>query len=388
MTEKLSNVISERHWDELVGRIYDAAIDASSWPDVLLAIGEPVRSHGAQLTSVSLDAGKTVDDVVAGPLDARATAEFEELVSLGEQVRVNHAAAVDEFEPIYDYRHTSEAEMRRSLFYQEHAIPLDVAYYAGTVLRKGRESLTGIVHFRSRSRGHFSEGEIAYLMRVAPHVRRCIDMTMQIGERRVTGTAECLLQSLSCAGLVLDEKANVVTANDQGVRLLAARDGLSDPGGRLHISAGLASRALQQELSGVLGGAGTIGLVSGAPILVPRPSGRAALRVLVCPLQRRLEPFLSRYAVALVIDPESTGRVPPRQLAREFGLTPAESGVAALLVDGCSVAAIAELRGCRAETVRSQVKQILAKTGCRRQAEFMLLVLRSSWVRVAPPGPG
>jgi DNA-binding CsgD family transcriptional regulator len=65
------------------------------------------------------------------------------------------------------------------------------------------------------------------------------------------------------------------------------------------------------------------------------------------------------------------------ELARTlFGLTAAEARVAALMVGGGSVASIAQARGVGFETARTHVRSILAKSGVRRQAEFVAKMCR------------
>ena len=61
-------------------------------------------------------------------------------------------------------------------------------------------------------------------------------------------------------------------------------------------------------------------------------------------------------------------------LAALFGLTPAEQRVAVLLAQGRDAAEIAALLQVQANTARSHIKQLLAKSGTRRQAEFVARV--------------
>ena len=57
-----------------------------------------------------------------------------------------------------------------------------------------------------------------------------------------------------------------------------------------------------------------------------------------------------------------------------FGLTPAEARVARGIAEGQTVEAIAEGFGLSRETVRSQLKAVLGKTGLVRQAELVALL--------------
>lgn len=64
-----------------------------------------------------------------------------------------------------------------------------------------------------------------------------------------------------------------------------------------------------------------------------------------------------------------------RMLSEAFGLSTAETEVVRLLIDCASVREIAEKRGRSVETIRAQVKAIMAKTETRGQVELVRLVL-------------
>ena len=62
-------------------------------------------------------------------------------------------------------------------------------------------------------------------------------------------------------------------------------------------------------------------------------------------------------------------------LAEAFGLTPAESEVAALLAEGRTVPAVAAATGRQQNSVRSLVRRLFRKQGISRQADLVRLVL-------------
>ena len=66
----------------------------------------------------------------------------------------------------------------------------------------------------------------------------------------------------------------------------------------------------------------------------------------------------------------------PAFLRGMFGLTAAEATVALALAAGASAGAIARDRAISLETVRSHLKTIFAKTGTKRQATLVLLILQ------------
>jgi DNA-binding CsgD family transcriptional regulator len=63
-------------------------------------------------------------------------------------------------------------------------------------------------------------------------------------------------------------------------------------------------------------------------------------------------------------------------LRREYRLTPQEATIAEMMALGLSPSQIAAETGARVNTVRTQIKRIFAKTGCHRQSQVAVLVLR------------
>lgn len=72
--------------------------------------------------------------------------------------------------------------------------------------------------------------------------------------------------------------------------------------------------------------------------------------------------------------PRGDGLQAAQSVAPLFGLTPAEVRVLAGLLDGVSPAAIAEAGGTSLPTVRTQISNILAKTGTAGQSELLVLL--------------
>lgn len=61
-------------------------------------------------------------------------------------------------------------------------------------------------------------------------------------------------------------------------------------------------------------------------------------------------------------------------LAEAFMLTQAEASIAFAVADGMSIDAMAEARKVSRETIRSQLKSLMSKTGTRRQPELTALL--------------
>jgi DNA-binding CsgD family transcriptional regulator len=81
--------------------------------------------------------------------------------------------------------------------------------------------------------------------------------------------------------------------------------------------------------------------------------------------------------VVFVSDPERTPEIPAARLSRLYDLTPAEAQLAQQLAGGLDLREIAATSNRTMNTVRTQLKQVFRKTGARRQADLVRLMLQA-----------
>jgi DNA-binding CsgD family transcriptional regulator len=108
-------------------------------------------------------------------------------------------------------------------------------------------------------------------------------------------------------------------------------------------------------------------------------SDRPPLHLMVSPV-RGVELDWNKLVRAIVFVTDPTERVRPMQEAMRilFSLTPAECRLAALLTDGRSPTAIAELLHLSKSPLKSQLASIYGKTGTSRQSQLVRLLLQIS----------
>lgn len=89
--------------------------------------------------------------------------------------------------------------------------------------------------------------------------------------------------------------------------------------------------------------------------------------------------FGNQQAILVTITHPRAGKgIDVMLLGSLFDLTPAESRIAAALMQGEDVTSIAKSLHVSVQTVRSQVKAILAKTGTHRQGDLIQLLIRAT----------
>lgn len=170
--------------------------------------------------------------------------------------------------------------------------------------------------------------------------------------------------------VVLDRSGRIGFTTEAAAAMLRLGDGLTVRGARL---------------VGRLGGPRLEDAVQ-ATLAEPPDAPSGPLRTVVLrrreglPLIATMTPLVTAAtgplgALVLLQDPEATPRPAAAMLRQAFGLTAAETAVAQALVQGTAPRQIAEQRQVSLNTVRTLVARVLGKTGTRRQADLVRLLM-------------
>lgn len=188
------------------------------------------------------------------------------------------------------------------------------------------------------------------------------------------------LESLRQGAILVDAAANVLFANALARAVLDTGDGLVLKGGCLASTDG--ADTLQRLIASCARGIGPLCGPLGGDLGVRRGPNRPCLHITVTPLRSKDPaigiPWLGLRppaAIVTVDDPETGRRQLAQNLHNRFGLTGAETGLAAEILKGDGRAAAARRRGVSVATARAQLSSIFEKTGTHRQAELVHLLL-------------
>ncbi len=194
------------------------------------------------------------------------------------------------------------------------------------------------------------------------------------GARALVKALAEIIESGGRGILYLDALGRIVTSNDTAERILKDGDILSDVDKRLFVSNRQDNRELQRVLNRVLPPPGK--RVIADSVAVSRPDGKPSLAMHFHPVCSSEEDsrLQSAAVVVVIVGPMRSVGIDPALIRKVLGLTPAESNVAALLAQGMDVRTIAVSTNHAEDTIRTQVKSILAKLGLKRQVAVVLLV--------------
>ena len=298
---------------------------------------------------------------------------------LGQGVWLQAAAAMGRFQDAGDVElgHAVLARhaLRRTGIYQQFLRRHDIEEIVA--LKVTDESdiqipATVLALYRTPSAPDFEEEHCLVLRKLWPCVRRAIHGHYLLQRARVLdGFVESSLDALPDPAWVLRDDMTIEFANHKSDETSSLSAWVQTIHGRLHAVGDLASERLRATVRS-RGGTYAVGLASAGRLQ------RAWLQIV--PMKRAVGLTTAwPSAAALVIlrlppaTPEHTQWL--RHLGLKFRLTEAELRVLARLASGLEPRSIADELHISYATVRTHLRLLYEKTGCRRQAELVLLAL-------------
>ncbi|MBH3360788.1 helix-turn-helix transcriptional regulator [Pseudomonas guariconensis] len=265
-------------------------------------------------------------------------------------------------------------------FYRNYLQPLDLRH----VLVANMVTNAGTHCALFASRGHtgadFDAGEVALVRLLQPHVQQAVDLHSAVdqldSERQLYAAT---IDRLMVGTVILDENGRKLRCNRAAQRLFDEGDGLVCRQEKLCAYLNHENRALQQAVQAVLRQRQR-GLDELEVLTLSRPSGQMPLNLLLrpIPLNYQAGKATRRPAVALFIrDPADSPQASRHLLRSLFQLTPMETEVAMLVMDGQTLDETADLLHVSRNTVRAHLRGVFAKTGATRQAQLVKTLLNS-----------
>ena len=235
-----------------------------------------------------------------------------------------------------------------------------------------------------RRNGRHDDGAPSFSRLLDEHLRQSMEITEKLAA--ISDRQHLLQQAfdrLADGIFFLGQGHGILIANRAASAMVEAGDGLMTVRGALTAAYRPTADRLRALLAGVASASEPRRFEA---LAIPKPSGGRALHLLAMPAMPSMEEhfaaFLSgRPAVFVVVsDPDQQPALPEDRLRAIFGLTPAEVKLAAALASGRSVGDYAGDVGITENTARWTLKQVQAKTDCRRQADLVRLLVATNRV--------
>jgi len=360
---------------QLIGEIYDAAIDASRWSAVLGKVAQFLGGSAAAL--FSKDAASGAGDIYYefGTDPYYRQLYFEKYVKLDPSTtghlfaEVEQPIAVADLMPYHEFLETR--------FYREWAQPQGLVDFVGAALDKSVTSVAMFGVFRHERDGMVDDEARRLLRVIVSHIRRAV-LVSRIIDLKTTEAATFAdtLDGLSAGMCLVAANGRIVHANVAGRAILDASDFLSATGGHIVARDAKIDKVLRELFAAAGGGDTAIGTEGIALPLMGQDGTRYVAHVL--PLTsgaRRLAGVAYSATVALFIR-KSAIEVPSSAevIARAYKLTPTELRVLLAIVEVGGVPEVAAALGVAESTVKTHLGHVFQKTGVTRQADLVKIV--------------
>lgn len=360
----------------LIGLIYDCVIDPARWQVAVDAMREHLGTPNASLSVIELATGNPLAQVASG-----IPAEW-----LGEMPKYAHAftdcwggpARINQFpsdEPVLVSEAVTIERLQRNDYFVQWARPQGLIDCLGLFSQVDGIRFAGVgcgIHEALP----FQEFQRSSLRLLAPHIRRAISISGLLNMKSVAAdTLDAALDALTPPIVLVAADLAVVHANSAAREMLRDRDPIRNAGGRLALPHPQGTTALADAVARCADGVVALGQ-RGIGIPTRRRDGSPAI-VHVMPLARKASrPGVEQRAVAAVFAAPAAAppQMPAAALALLYDLTPAETRVLELVVEGKAPAEVANHLGISLTTAKTHLQRVFQKTDCNRQADLVRLI--------------
>ena len=349
---------------ELIDRIYECAVVPELWPDVLDGLAELTDFRGGLLFSardrvLKWTASDNLNDIFRSYVDDGWFTKCPRRVCLFGRTLPGFFVEQDFW--------TSD-QLESTPIYRDFFRPRGLGWSAGTGLQMPTGDHVVFSIEREHSRGPIEKERVEALNELRSHLARSAFVSARLGLQRAKGAKDALT-SLGLPALLLGQDGTAIEANSLIENLAdyvqwraQSRIALTDGRANELLSSALAALDTNSEFA-----------VRSFPLR--DGDDKAAMVVHLIPIRRSAHDIFAGCYALLVLTPVAAPPAPPIELMRSlFDLTLSEARVARGLAAGETLEEIATNGGVAITTVRSQLRQVLEKTGCTRQAEVVSLL--------------
>jgi DNA-binding CsgD family transcriptional regulator len=359
----------------LIGDIYDAALDPALWPSVLQGYAGFVGGVASAL--FMKDSVRKTHNVVYtwGYDEGFVRLYLEKFVQQDPFTTGQFFFDIEQPMCLADLM--SHAEFRKTQFYNEWVKPQHWTDAIGTTLQKSAATYAAASVIRHEDDGIADERTLRRAKLLAPHLRRAVLIGKVIDMHKVEAAALAdTLDGLAAAMFLVDAAGRIVHANVRALAMTSEASCIGAAGGKFSAADAQADRALHDIFADAEMGDAAVGIKGVAVPLVAPGGERYVANVLPLMSGARRKAGIAYSAVAAVFVRKAALELPHplETIANTFKLTPAEMRVLMMIVEVGGVPEVAPVLGVSETTVKTHLQRIFAKTDTKRQADLVKLV--------------
>lgn len=360
-----SNLGSEN--EALIDRVYEAALSPDFWPVALHTLAQTVNGEGTILF-VRSSTGEAQGLPSVGV--ARLWDDWLTTGWVTKAQRTSRLVARQHFGWTVDQDIFTDREINELPEYADFFRPRGFGWGAATTFEMPTGDAAVYSIERRFDNGPMSPSDVHRLDVFRPHLARAALVAVRTGINRARLAVETL-GVLDLPAAAISSSGKLLAANAQMTAYIPSLivDGLTGVALAERRSEKAFNEALTATLAGHAGAARSIAIRGNPHAGLPR------CVVHLIPVRRSAHDVFGRTAALLLITPVGQKHLPSEALISAlFDLTPAEARVAQGIGRLETIDEIAQKVGVSRETIRAQLKSVMAKTSVHRQAELASLI--------------
>ncbi|CAH0991192.1 hypothetical protein SIN8267_01294 [Sinobacterium norvegicum] len=274
----------------------------------------------------------------------------------------------------------SKQVIKESAFYADYLKPNDIIDGLQLYIEEPNGLQMWIQLGRSSQHRYFDQQDKDYCNQFSTHLCRALTIysSLKNAEARANINAE-VVEQLSVGIITLDRNGHIVDTNDIAKSLLTKADGIEINQAKLRLLDSEQQQVFRRALDSVITEQDSSPLSPSVEVMrIPQRCGMDL--GLLIRYAATTPWYQGRGCPSVVIylcDPAVQRDTREAFVAKLFGLTLAEASLAILLSDGMTISEAAISLALTENSARTVSKRIFAKTGTRRQAELVKLILNS-----------
>lgn len=374
------------YYDELVDIIYKVPLSADGWQPFVKRVNTLLNASSIHVLAIDLKKDVFSFSNCSGSLsdDLLTVAELQYLrYPIGDDPRMVDFFSTDERLDWYQCHHKiTEEVVGNTALYQNILLPIDMRYTSMHDIYRDEKICVMIGINTSRERGYLSEEELKFLDRLLMHLKRVVLLQRKLYEFSANSIVGYnLINKLSKPVLLLNLSGQVVHYNDAVKKVCENNSIIKIENDKLVLPKPYDLQLAENlnyfesffKKNRVLGNQ----KIEDSCIKITSIDGETIYifsTFLVS--ENEMKMFGIRPLVMLTLyDPSHTETLDLNFLCATFHLTPAESKLALMLVDGFLLKEISQKNNVNVDTVRKQLQSIYKKTGTNRQSDLVKLLI-------------
>lgn len=354
-------MLDTNEFGDAVAMLYEAAAVPEVWPTAIARLAQIAGCTGGLLFAHSNQGTNWVACKEFAPVFER----FMEQGWMNRNARMAGLLAHGGTGFVTDHDLFQDEALADTAMYRDFLYPEGYGWGTATHVRSSSGDNIVFTLERKFDLGPVARREVEVLDSIRPHLARAAVLASKLQMQRAQASLDSFERAGSPAALV-GARGNVMATNPGFETLL--KQVLIRAWDRIALDDERANALLQKALSELA--LDRLGDIRSIPI--PRKDDSPAFIIHVLPIRRQALDIFSRAQAMLVVTVSGRAlRIEASLLCELYDLTRGEAAVATRILDGRSINEIAVERRVSRETVRSQVKNVLAKTGCQSQADFI-----------------